>query len=157
MTIWYEWSFFRSLEGLENQHTWGRRFTFASSRFPSIFTSQFVNVVQHFLLGESDILFVTIFWAPPRWLEKVANEDLGAEAEMLPLEILDAFLFEVLKWERKKTKSLSGCKKQGLQLKDNASACWNGPLLGYQVPKSERAKGQILQWPLLHLKISSIY
>ena len=126
----------------ENQHTWGRRFTFASSRFPSIFTSQFINVVQHFLLGESDILFVTIFWAPPRWLEKVANEDLGAEAEMLPLEILDAFLFEVLKWERKKTKSLSGCKKQGLQLKDNVSACllkWPS-FSASQSPREQRAK-----------------
>ena len=68
--------------------------------FPSIFTSQFINVFKHFFFRESDILFIAIFVTPLSCrFEKVANEDFGTEAEMLPLEVLDAFLLEVLKIE----------------------------------------------------------
>ena len=68
----------------------------ASSRFPTIFTSQFVNVVVHLLSGEPGILFLAILTHFSCRLEKVANEDFGTEAEVFPLEIFDAVLFQVL-------------------------------------------------------------
>ena len=86
--------------GTATTSTPGSRFTSASSWFPSIFASQFINFVKHFFFGEPDNLFIAIFVAPLSCgFEKVANEDFGTEAEMLPLEVLDAFLLEVLKIE----------------------------------------------------------
>ena len=68
----------------------------ASSRFPTIFSSQFVNVVVHLLSGEPGILFLAILTHFSCRLEKVANEDFGTEAEVFPLEIFDTVLFQVL-------------------------------------------------------------
>ena len=42
------------------------------------------------------ILFLAILTHFSCRLEKVANEDFGTEAEVFPLEIFDAVLFQVL-------------------------------------------------------------
>ena len=77
------------------------RFASASSRFPSIFSAQFVNVVVHLLFRESSVLFLTILTHFPSRLEKVANEHFGTEAEMFTLKLFDTILLNVLEFKIK--------------------------------------------------------